>query len=86
MGRGKGSKKKNAGVPKKPPLTHFLCIPLVTPSSRPQLESSIEKFKRDLYADISSGGIMDDEFPSRPSFPKDEDKEGEPRQQVDSNE
>jgi activating signal cointegrator complex subunit 1 len=30
---------------KKPPLTHFLCLPLVTPSSKPQLEASIETFR-----------------------------------------
>jgi activating signal cointegrator complex subunit 1 len=30
---------------RKPPLTHFLCLPLVTPSSRPQLETSIETFR-----------------------------------------
>ena len=29
---------------KKPPLTHFLCLPLVTASSKPQLETSIEAF------------------------------------------
>jgi activating signal cointegrator complex subunit 1 len=31
---------------KKPPLTHFLCLPLVTPSSKPQLEVSIETFRK----------------------------------------
>ncbi|KAF2479285.1 kinase A anchor protein [Neohortaea acidophila] len=30
--------------PKKPPLTHFLCVPLVTPASRPQLEASLRTF------------------------------------------
>ena len=30
---------------KKPPLTHFLCVPLVTPASRPQLEASLKLFK-----------------------------------------
>lgn len=30
---------------KKPPLTHFLCLPLVTPTSKPQLEASLAKFK-----------------------------------------
>src|ERR1700759_2374159 len=28
------------------PLTHFLCLPLVTSSSRPELEASLEQFKR----------------------------------------
>ena len=30
---------------KKPPLTHFLCLPLVNTSSLPQLESSLSAFK-----------------------------------------
>lgn len=33
---------------KKEPLTHFLCIPLVTEISRPQLESSLAKLKADV--------------------------------------
>ena len=33
---------------KKPPLTHFLCLPLVTPSSKAQLEASVSKFKDDV--------------------------------------
>lgn len=36
----------------KPPLTHFLCLPLVTPASRPQLERSLGAFK----AAISGSG------------------------------
>jgi activating signal cointegrator complex subunit 1 len=36
--------------PKAPPprLTHFLCIPLVTPHSRPQLQSSLNTFRKDV--------------------------------------
>jgi activating signal cointegrator complex subunit 1 len=33
---------------KKPPLTHFLCLPLGTPSSKPQLEASIETFRKNV--------------------------------------
>ncbi|KAJ9665550.1 hypothetical protein H2201_004241 [Coniosporium apollinis] len=33
---------------KKPPLTHFLCIPLVNDSSRAQLEASLQRFKDDI--------------------------------------
>lgn len=33
------------GGSKRPPLTHFLCIPLVTCISRPQLEASLAKFR-----------------------------------------
>lgn len=31
--------------PKKPPLTHFLCFPLVTSLSRPQLEQSLQQLR-----------------------------------------
>ncbi|KAF2100104.1 hypothetical protein NA57DRAFT_56030 [Rhizodiscina lignyota] len=34
--------------PKKPPLTHFLCVPLVTASSRPQLQQSLARFRDDI--------------------------------------
>lgn len=34
-------------LPKRPPLTHFLCIPLVTPTSRPELSASLASFKRE---------------------------------------
>ncbi|KAF7874039.1 hypothetical protein EAF04_002711 [Stromatinia cepivora] len=43
--------------PKNPPLprpTHFLCLPLVTPSSRPQLQSSLSVFKTDVIAQTLS--------------------------------
>ncbi|KAF2658442.1 hypothetical protein K491DRAFT_690180 [Lophiostoma macrostomum CBS 122681] len=43
-GKGKG----NAGVPKKPPLTHFLCLPLVNASSRPTLDAGLAKLKAEL--------------------------------------
>lgn len=33
---------------KRPPLTHFLCVPLVTPESRPQLEASLKAFKDEV--------------------------------------
>jgi activating signal cointegrator complex subunit 1 len=48
----KGSKRHGKGKgksgPKKPRLTHFLCLPLVTELSRPQLQAGLEKLKRDL--------------------------------------
>lgn len=43
MARYKGS--KHAAAQKKPPLTHFLCIPLITPTSKPQLESALSQFR-----------------------------------------
>ena len=33
---------------KKPPLTHFLCVPLVTSISKPQLEASLMQFREDV--------------------------------------
>lgn len=35
-------------VPKRPALTHFLCIPLLTPASRPQLAASLASFRREV--------------------------------------
>lgn len=34
--------------PKKPPLTHFLCIPLVGPETRPRLQEALEKLALDV--------------------------------------
>lgn len=42
---------------KKPPLTHFLCLPLVSPTSRPQLEASVAKFKAIVTSGVSSSGV-----------------------------
>ncbi|KAL9591518.1 MAG: hypothetical protein Q9179_007640, partial [Wetmoreana sp. 5 TL-2023] len=33
---------------KKPPLTHFLCLPLLTPSSTPQWKKSLQAFTDDI--------------------------------------
>ncbi|MCJ1311643.1 hypothetical protein MMC25_005316 [Agyrium rufum] len=33
---------------KRPSLTHFLCIPLITPLSRPQLRNSLKQFKDEV--------------------------------------
>jgi activating signal cointegrator complex subunit 1 len=46
MGRQKNTRKPTG--PKRPPLTHFLCLPLVTSTSRPQLEESLKQFKDDV--------------------------------------
>jgi activating signal cointegrator complex subunit 1 len=42
-GRGGGGKR-----PSKPPLTHFLCIPLVNESSRSQLQDSLSRFSTEV--------------------------------------
>lgn len=46
--RTKKTVSKADAVTKKPRLTHFLCVPLVNPLSRPQLETSIQRFKDDV--------------------------------------
>ncbi|KAI1260787.1 kinase A anchor protein [Xylariaceae sp. FL1019] len=42
-------------MPPKPPLTHFLCIPLVTTKSRAQLSASLAAFKADVTSADSFG-------------------------------
>src|SRR6266480_108012 len=39
------SRSSGTGKPKKPPFTHFLCFPLVSATSRPQLEESLHRFQ-----------------------------------------
>jgi activating signal cointegrator complex subunit 1 len=43
-----GGHKEKGGEAKNPPLTHFLCLPLVTEKSRPHLQASLQTFKQDL--------------------------------------
>lgn len=68
---------------KAPPLTHFLCIPLVTTASRPQLSRSVASFRDDVTRPKSLGGFELPFDAVRPvgtlhltlgmmSFPKDE--------------
>lgn len=40
--------KKGASTSKKPPLTHFLCVPLVNATSKKQLEDNLRAFKEDV--------------------------------------
>ncbi|CAK3982124.1 Hypothetical predicted protein [Lecanosticta acicola] len=44
MARYNNGSKRPPG-PKKPPLTHFLCVPLVSEASRPHLEQSLQRFQ-----------------------------------------
>jgi activating signal cointegrator complex subunit 1 len=39
---------RDAVAPKKPPLTHFLCLPLVTHASKPQLQRGLEQLRHEL--------------------------------------
>ncbi|KAI6894082.1 hypothetical protein KC318_g11693 [Hortaea werneckii] len=45
MARGKKQGRGKPPAQKKPPLTHFLCLPLVTRDSKPQLQASVETFR-----------------------------------------
>ncbi|KAL4979143.1 hypothetical protein BDW66DRAFT_169320 [Aspergillus desertorum] len=44
----KGTKPSYKPKPKRPPLTHFLCLPLTNSISLPQLESSLVSFKASI--------------------------------------
>lgn len=45
-------------MPTKPSLTHFLCLPLVTSSSRPQLLASLQHFTADVVNPESEGSVV----------------------------
>jgi activating signal cointegrator complex subunit 1 len=54
MGRhNKAANKRKTNAPKKPQLTHFLCVPLVNSISQPQLEASIGNFKEHVCSNFS---------------------------------
>ncbi|KAE8147427.1 AKAP7 2'5' RNA ligase-like domain-containing protein [Aspergillus avenaceus] len=43
---------------KRPPLTHFLCLPLVNATSLPQLETSLSTFKTSIPAQDDHGPLV----------------------------
>lgn len=47
----------SSSKPKPPQLTHFLCIPLVTRTSRPQLAGTLTAFQEDVTRPKSLGGF-----------------------------
>ncbi|GAM41758.1 hypothetical protein TCE0_042f15124 [Talaromyces pinophilus] len=53
---------------KRPPLTHFLCLPLVSETSLPLLENSLTKFKHNLLSSRKAGGDHPSEW-LPPLFP-----------------
>lgn len=55
MARGRGSRRPAQS--RKPPLTHFLCLPLVNTSSKPQLETALERFRDHVRADVHPKAI-----------------------------
>ena len=55
-----------ATKPKKPPLTHFLCIPLVTATSAPQWQASLDRFILDATATSATGNDTTHKEPSNP--------------------
>jgi len=42
-------------MPPRPPPTHFLCIPLITATSRPQIAASLSSFRADVTSSDSFG-------------------------------
>jgi activating signal cointegrator complex subunit 1 len=46
--RGSNRHGMGKGGPKKPQLTHFLCLPLITDTSKPQFQTGLERLKDDL--------------------------------------
>lgn len=56
----KHKRPNRAPAQKKPLLTHFLCLPLVTPKSQPQLEASIAAFKDAVTLHRSNGDGPDE--------------------------
>ncbi|RDW81082.1 uncharacterized protein DSM5745_04639 [Aspergillus mulundensis] len=71
----KSSRPSNNPKPKRPPLTHFLCLPLINSVSLPQLESSLATFKASIPSTISptpdEGQQGDQRQPHRPLIPED---------------
>lgn len=53
---------------KRPPLTHFLCLPLVSETSLPLLENSLAEFKHSLLSSRKAGGDHPSEW-LPPLFP-----------------
>nr|OQO21766.1 hypothetical protein B0A51_11009 [Rachicladosporium sp. CCFEE 5018] len=43
-----GKRRAKGSTPARQPLTHFLCVPLVSTASRPALQSNLEIFRRDV--------------------------------------
>lgn len=70
MARYKGIKDR-AGE-RKAPLTHFLCLPLVTANSRPQLERSMQEFRDILSVDQSNSTISPERMHRGSDFNKEE--------------
>lgn len=42
------SNTNSSGKPKKPPLTHFLCLPLISPINRAQISSALTQLRKDI--------------------------------------
>ncbi|KAI9367794.1 AKAP7 2'5' RNA ligase-like domain-containing protein [Aspergillus egyptiacus] len=62
------NKNANRARPKRPPLTHFLCLPLVNEVSLPQLESSLAAFKASIPS-FSHAKQNQDESQAQPQQP-----------------
>jgi AKAP7 2'5' RNA ligase-like domain len=67
-----GGSSKQSGQLKRPPLTHFLCIPLVTETSKPQLGASLRQFQESVSTKFLDGLPVDStprEFGTPPRAP-----------------
>lgn len=72
-----GQSSRNSGSrhsdrPQRPRLTHFLCVPLVTETSKPQLEASLRQFSESVSNKFLDGLPPDNtprEFGTRPRAP-----------------
>ncbi|KAI9882961.1 MAG: hypothetical protein M1823_005294 [Watsoniomyces obsoletus] len=53
-------------MPPRPPLTHFLCLPLVTETSRPQLQASLDQLASKIHDNELLAGISNPERVIRP--------------------
>ncbi len=53
-------------MPPRPPLTHFLCLPLVTTSSRPLLQTALERFTAEAVSPTEASPVRIPEKAIRP--------------------
>lgn len=72
MGRFRGGGSR-AAAPKKPALTHFICLPLVNEDSKPQLEKALQTFRQDITGITrgdSTTSVLTRDEPSQYALPR----------------
>lgn len=65
-------------MPPRPPLTHFLCIPLVTESSRAKLQASIQHFTSDISSATNPNHPNSESSPHSSTNPSAQDGTADP--------